>query len=253
MASIVRSTANRAVHLRIIPRPSNLGESREILRLISQFGEVEYFKNLKYDYLSAPNAALVIYKDEDAAQHCLRRSPIRFRMGKALAGDSASQQLDDSSPSEANPEATPSTNDGRSKNPFAQTSSSSNTDSLDHRPEPTPTPIEPAPAALSESRLYQIQVHPARVNFRDQINAGGYHGPFAIDTKSVAQGDLAKSVPLPGLSCVDWRVGDKPWRIIKRQQFREHESWDRRKSLRELYEGGSEAGATLKDKSPATS
>ena len=70
MASLVRPTAGRAVHLRITPRPSNLGESREILRLISQFGEVEYFRNLKYDALSMPNASLVIFKDEEAASHC---------------------------------------------------------------------------------------------------------------------------------------------------------------------------------------
>ncbi|KAK5109926.1 hypothetical protein LTR62_006415 [Meristemomyces frigidus] len=82
-AGFIRSTATRAVHLKITPRPSTLGESREILRLISQFGEVEHFKNLKYDALSAPNTIIVIFREEDAARHCLKRSPIRFRMGPA--------------------------------------------------------------------------------------------------------------------------------------------------------------------------
>lgn len=226
MASIIRSTANRAVHLRIVPRPSNLGESREILRLISQFGEVEYFKNLKYDHLSAPNAALVIYKNEDAAQSCLRGSPIRFRMGRAFAGETAFQPVDESA----------SRVDRPSQNPFDQAALTSTTASQDHQPEQTQTPSQPPPPQLHGSQLYQIQAHPARVNFRDQINAGQYHGPFAIDTKSVAQGDLSKSVPLPGLSCVDWRKEDKPWRIINAERFREHESSNRRKSLRELYE-----------------
>ncbi|KAK4555833.1 hypothetical protein LTR86_007053 [Recurvomyces mirabilis] len=82
-ASFVRPTASRAVHLRFTPRPSSLGESREILRLISQFGEVEHFKNLKYDALSAPNTAIVIFREAEAASHCIKKSPIRFRMGPA--------------------------------------------------------------------------------------------------------------------------------------------------------------------------
>lgn len=223
MASLVRSTANRAVHLRIIPRPSNLGESKEILRLVSQFGEVEYFKNLKYDHLSAPNAALVIYKDDDAAQHCIRKSPIRFRMGKAFAGESTSRPIED----------TPKPAPTQAANPFDQ-----GTASPIEQAEPVQSPFQHPQQDLSDSQLYQIQVNPARVHFRDQINMGHYHGSFPIDTKSVAQGDLAKSVPLPGLSCVDWRAGEKPWRIIKKEQFQEHESFRRRKSLRELYEDG---------------
>ncbi|KAK4503511.1 hypothetical protein PRZ48_004426 [Zasmidium cellare] len=227
MASIVRSTTNRAVHLRIFPRPSNLGESREILRLISQFGEVEYFKNLKYDHLSAPNAALVIYKDEDAAQHCLRKSPIRFRMGKAIAGEPASQQVVETP-------KVPTTNKP-SENPFSVSNQATANEPTTQDAAPAPKATSPSPPILTDSRLYQIQIHPARVHFRDQINAGHYHGPFSIDSKSVAQGDLAKSVPLVGLSCVDWRAGDKPWRILQQEQFQEHESWSKRKSLRELY------------------
>ncbi|TKA82006.1 hypothetical protein B0A55_01737 [Friedmanniomyces simplex] len=91
-STLIRPTTTRAVHLRITPRPSNLGESREILRLLSQFGEVEYFKNLKYDSLSAPNAAIVIFREEEAAKHCLKRTPIRFRMGKASPVASAANE-----------------------------------------------------------------------------------------------------------------------------------------------------------------
>ncbi|KAK3114860.1 hypothetical protein LTR53_006397 [Teratosphaeriaceae sp. CCFEE 6253] len=81
--TLIRPTTGRAVHLRVTPRPSNIGESREILRLISQFGEVEYFKSLKYEALPAANTAVVIFREEDAARQCLKRSPVRFRMGKA--------------------------------------------------------------------------------------------------------------------------------------------------------------------------
>jgi len=36
-----------AVHIRIVPRPRNLGESREILRILEKFGEIVMFKHLK--------------------------------------------------------------------------------------------------------------------------------------------------------------------------------------------------------------
>ena len=40
-------TAGRAVHVKIQPRPRNLSESREILRVLQQYGEVAMFKHLK--------------------------------------------------------------------------------------------------------------------------------------------------------------------------------------------------------------
>jgi hypothetical protein len=39
--------AGRSVHLRFTPRPANLSESREIFRVLQQFGELSMFKNLK--------------------------------------------------------------------------------------------------------------------------------------------------------------------------------------------------------------
>lgn len=97
MAYLARPVANRGVHLRITPRPSNLGETREILRLLSQFGEIDYFKNLKYDGqgLGLPNIGLVIYKDEQGAKNCFRGSPVRFRMGKVKAGNRAQAEVKD--------------------------------------------------------------------------------------------------------------------------------------------------------------
>ena len=40
-------TAGRAVHVKIHPRPRNLYESREILRVLQQYGEVAMYKHLK--------------------------------------------------------------------------------------------------------------------------------------------------------------------------------------------------------------
>lgn len=39
--------ASRSVHLRIQPRPSNLSESREIFRVLQQFGAIDTYKYLR--------------------------------------------------------------------------------------------------------------------------------------------------------------------------------------------------------------
>lgn len=59
--SIARRTASqllpqRSVHLRIVPRPSNLSESREIFRVMQRFGEISTYKNLRV--CSTPLAAV---------------------------------------------------------------------------------------------------------------------------------------------------------------------------------------------------
>ena len=40
-------TAGLAVHVKIHPRPRNLSESREVLRVLQQYGEVAMYKHLK--------------------------------------------------------------------------------------------------------------------------------------------------------------------------------------------------------------
>nr|POE79724.1 hypothetical protein CFP56_07789 [Quercus suber] len=80
LPSIVRSTASRTLHLHLTPRIQNVGESRSILRLLQQFGEVEYFKHLKHDVLSAPQAILCVFRDKSTAQRVLESSPLSFRL-----------------------------------------------------------------------------------------------------------------------------------------------------------------------------
>ena len=238
--------------MRITPRPSNLGESREILRLLSQFGEVEYFKNLKYDALSAPNTALVIYKDESAANECLKRSPIRFRMGKATVKEEPEEDVQDESNHQV---PTPSQEDeaplprGPVGTPFGlgsptQVRSMSTSNSSLPRPprnshrRQMPFEARPQPPELSESRIFQIQTNPSSRHFRDQINVNHYHGSFAIDSKMVGQFDLAKKVPTLGLSCVEWKTMDKPWHVVRKEKSRDEKGPMARKRLSELWEEG---------------
>lgn len=39
--------SSRSVHLRIAPRPANLSESREILRVLQRFGDINTYKHLR--------------------------------------------------------------------------------------------------------------------------------------------------------------------------------------------------------------
>ncbi|EME46495.1 hypothetical protein DOTSEDRAFT_61127 [Dothistroma septosporum NZE10] len=258
--SIARSTANRALHLRITPRPSTLGESREVLRLLSGFGEIEHFKNLKYDTLTSPNIALVIFRDEEAARHCHKKAPIRFRMGKAPAGQEHAYSHEGASnvnQSNASPQPTtvaPSMHTQAfqpSNAPFglARIRSMSIASHQPTIPDPPPRapvrPFEPPKPTLLEPRLFQIQISTARANFRDQINGGRFYGSFPLDSKSIASRDLQKSVPTPGMSCVDWRGEGRPWRIMKKEKEKEGQT----KTLWQLHEEGPDGATSFRDES----
>lgn len=247
MGSLVRPVVGRAMHLHISPRPSNLGESREIMRLLSQFGEVEYYKNLKYEELSQPRSATIIFKDEEAANECLKRSPIRFRMGRATGppakeeesvetqNHASASEIDNEAPIPRGPIGTP----------FGlgmQTRSMSTS----HHQLPKPPrssqrmymPFEspPEPQLAPDSRIFEIVVNRSSRNYRDRVNIAHYHGPFAIDTKMIGQGDLAKKVPTPGLSCLDWKAVEKPWHVIQTEKEREKNGLKPRRRLGLLWE-----------------
>jgi hypothetical protein len=58
--SVRRAAANlpsRSVHLRIVPRPANLSESREIFRLLQRFGDINTYKHLRVCPPTAATAA----------------------------------------------------------------------------------------------------------------------------------------------------------------------------------------------------
>ena len=154
---LARSTASRAVHLRFAPRLTSLGESREILRLLSQFGEVEFFKNSAYHNPDPSlSSALIIFREAEAARECLRRSPLRFRMQRNTPGANSS----------------------------------------------------------SEAKLFDIRAADTMRNFRHAADQRPFYGHFNLQTQVLGQADLARRVPLPGLSCLDWRQDGQYWRMM---------------------------------------
>ncbi|KAK5171298.1 uncharacterized protein LTR77_004442 [Saxophila tyrrhenica] len=244
MSALSCPFTNRAIHLRITPRPSNLGESREILRLLSGFGEIEYYKNLKYDLLTMPNAALVIFRDEKAAIEALKKSPIRFRMGKApLQGlsDRVSQaekqvqaeenEKREERPLRRGPTGTPfglgapagargistsAINSADSTSPayqpfFAAEETTPESIAVESKPQPrrrsnSQPPPRPIVQDDAGGRIFQIQTNPSFRKFRDHVNMAHYGGSFAIDSQQFGQEDMKHKVPLLGLSCMDWRA-----------------------------------------------
>ncbi|MCJ1301284.1 hypothetical protein MMC08_004083 [Hypocenomyce scalaris] len=77
--------AGRAVHIKIHPRPRNIFESRQVLRVLERFGEVVTLIDgittggIQYEpQAPAPNTALAIYQHEKAATDLLDASPVRF-------------------------------------------------------------------------------------------------------------------------------------------------------------------------------
>lgn len=80
-ATAAADLPQRAVHLRIVPRPANLSESREIFRLLQRFGELNTYYSLKHQYHNpADNVAMAIFRSADAAQQALNASPLVFSL-----------------------------------------------------------------------------------------------------------------------------------------------------------------------------
>ncbi|KAF2091033.1 hypothetical protein K490DRAFT_53954 [Saccharata proteae CBS 121410] len=89
--------ATKFVHLTIHPRPSSMAESREVLRLLQQFGEVVMFRNLGYvqEKVFAPNVCLAIFKDEWAGARLIREAPLTFTIEPSMTSYSSDGQLDE--------------------------------------------------------------------------------------------------------------------------------------------------------------
>ena len=56
-------TVGRAVHVKIYPRPRNLAESREVLRVLQQYGEIVSYRHLKVGYHMALGSLNLILRE----------------------------------------------------------------------------------------------------------------------------------------------------------------------------------------------
>ncbi|KAK5190824.1 hypothetical protein LTR16_007695, partial [Cryomyces antarcticus] len=212
----------------------NIGESRQILRVLQRFGDVVMFKNLRYELLvPAPNTALAIYREAESAKNLLRASPLLFTLEPVEGGGAALEREPEVSQEEPPetaskgsgavastataipPTSPPSMASGQGKwgnfNSLPpQTRRLSTTHSPQYRvlsaqPQPSPSlrssqlapklGLQPIPLLESVAREFHVSVTSSTMNHADYVIRERFHGPFKIDTKSAIQEDLAKRVP----------------------------------------------------------
>lgn len=83
-----------------------------------------------------------------------------------------------------------------------------------------------------QQRHYQLQANSSRFHHRDHIDQSIYNGCYKVSTRSLVQEDLAKNVPMQGLSEFTLRTEEKPWRVLRWEQQREEST----KTLREMLD-----------------
>ncbi|KAH6643212.1 hypothetical protein C7974DRAFT_448286 [Boeremia exigua] len=244
----------RSVHLRIMPRPANLSESREIFRVLQRFGEMDTYKYLRYEYHNpADNVALAIFRTPDAAQKALDASPLRFSLERATSTPP---------PSSADPEDDPSTLPAASPSSdlSAMTTPSPLLVHTPPAPAPSPTPPStpfpfaappPKPTAL---KWFQVTVDSSHAVHQDFVERQPLWKQFT-PMKTMAQQDLVRIVPREGLSDLGKRPPNAhrtPIKILKSMsKYVEYgmpslrKMWEERK---EWEERGEERGAGDADK-----
>jgi hypothetical protein len=177
----------------------------------------------QYEYHNpADNIALAIFRDAAAAQKALDASPIRFALEKVLTHpddlealtqhDDDTEDGDESSPttsSTLNPTTTPKSGIDEVLRPStlatrtAPTPNTTPASSQSTSAEP-PMPFSPPPRPRTRTKWFQIVLDRSRTVHQDFVERQPYWKYFH-PMKSVAQEDLAKSVPHLGLSDVSKR------------------------------------------------
>ncbi|KAJ4349072.1 hypothetical protein N0V95_004897 [Ascochyta clinopodiicola] len=210
--SVRRAAAHlpsRSVHLRIVPRPANLSESREILRVLQRFGDISTYKHLRYEYHNpADNVALAIYRTPDGAQQALNASPLRFALERDSNSAEPSYTAEDA---EQDPASLPRASSTDNLSDLTRPSKLMNRTLTASASAPTQTPTTSAPMPFSApvprattTKWFQVTVDRSRAVHQDFVQRQPLWKQFT-PMKSMAQEDLAKVVPHPGLSDVTKR------------------------------------------------
>jgi hypothetical protein len=90
----------------------------------------------------------------------------------------------------------------------------------------------PEGSGEGRQRHYQLQANTSTFHHRDQIDQTVYNGSYQVSGRSLVQEDLAKNVPMVGLSEFTLRKEEKPWRVLRREKEKDETA----KSLRQLLE-----------------
>jgi hypothetical protein len=213
-----------------------------------------------------PNSALATYRDPASAQKALDASPIRFSL-EAIAGDGAENDVNESQSGDQSEDGGASTQsqsgeDGveemirpstllyrpsdQNKDHFASATRQTKDHTLpENRLQENPKNEEVAETGQSEKpsktlRWFHLTVDLSRTDQREYVERQPLYNTFA-PTRSMAQEDLAKSVPHVGLSDVSVRhkSARTPNRILNKQA----KAMADRKTLKQMWEETREASS----------
>ncbi|KAI9705948.1 MAG: hypothetical protein M1836_005354 [Candelina mexicana] len=260
--------AGRAVHIKVHPRPRNLDESREVLRVLEKYGKVVMFKNLRHEFQTpSPNTVLAIYQHASSASNLVAASPLRYALQSNSTGngmmefhEQEGKGFDTRSSEEEsfigrNPESTSLGNDetsverdmeglGNAQGTDTGTGRPGHPSSTDtsHQPPSTNdastrsiyTPPSPSNALNRGLQEFQLSADISHFNHRAYIERQPHYAGFKPDMKSIVAEDLATSVPLSGLSDLCLRKAEVPVRVVNRKA----QELAKRKTLREIWEEG---------------
>lgn len=212
--------ASRSVHLRIVPRPANLSESREMFRVLQRFGELSMYKSLRFEYHNpADNIALAIFRAPDAAQKALDASPIRFALEKVVDPNDADHLLELRSQDSTDDRETPPAKNGIDEilRPSTLSTRASPMTTPPRSPSTPSMPFAPPSPPQTRTKWFQVTVDRSRAVHQDFVERQPFWKQFQ-PMKSMAQEDLAKQVPHAGLSDVSKRPLSQhrtPVRVLK--------------------------------------
>ncbi|KAL1601272.1 hypothetical protein SLS59_005426 [Nothophoma quercina] len=248
--SVRRAAAHlpsRSVHLRIVPRPANLSESREIFRVLQRFGEINTYKHLRYEYHNpADNVALAIYRTPEAAQQALNASPLRFALEREVNSSEPSTTEDAEEDPASLPRATSTDNISSMTSPSKLLNRTAPSTPTPAPSKPTPMPFSAPPAKATTTKWFQVTVDRSRAVHQDFVERQPLWKQFS-PMKSMAQEDLSKIVPHAGLSDVSKRPPNAhrtPNKVLRRMgQWVESEMptlrglWEESQSKRDAQGG----------------
>jgi len=247
--------AANAVHLTIAPAPTGLAESREILRVLQGFGEVTTYKSLKVSPLivkqqeshmlsifakyhplkPAHNVALAIFQRPESAQQLLASSPLRFSLETTPAVDYPEEDLQyDGSKTEFPDDiaqSEPSRTDAQELHaPNKLLDSTSRSESQHESPSNYESP-EPRTKSQPMIKDFRVQAEVWLGKQQDFIERNPLWGEFKLNTYSAIQQDLARRVPLIGLSDLEFNKAEVPVRILRKRQ----EELGKKKTLSSMW------------------
>lgn len=163
----------------------------------------------QYEYHNpADNIALAIYRSADSAQQAIDASPIRFALEKVVATDSEDSKSPnprEPAPHNASPDVD--VQDLLRPSTLSTSASSSIPQTPNTNPTPqksTPMPFTAPPVNETTAKWFQVTVDRSRAVHQDFVERQPYWKQFN-PMKSMAQEDLIKTVPHPGLSDVSKR------------------------------------------------